>query len=363
MKKTWTVMVMVLATAFVFMACGPETAQPSESVEASPASMEEATPAEQAEATPENSTGASEEAAVASDDTLNSMNPETGEPWKIGFSAYGQSNEFAVIFGDAAKAKGEELGVTVDLLDAEYDVNQQLSQLETFITNDCDAIIMAPVDASAMDAGMEKIKEAGIPLICFNVGVEDTSYLDSFVGSDDVEVGELITKYACDAIGGEGGVVVIQGQLGMSAEVDRTTGIDNALAGYPNIKELARKDANWSREEGMSTMENWIQSFGDEIKAVIAENDEMALGAIQALETSGMLDDVVVVGVDGLADAITSIADGKLDCTYLQDGEGQGSTAVEVAVRILNGEAVDDRYDIPWAQITSENVADFEGRR
>ncbi|MGI6153206.1 MAG: substrate-binding domain-containing protein [Christensenellaceae bacterium] len=362
MKKALTVVVLALVLMFAFTACSQPAAAPEASADAAPPASEEA-PSESAEATPEASEEASEEAPAASGDELSGINPETGEPWKIGFSAYGQSNEFAVIFGDAARAKGEELGVTVDLLDAEYDVNKQLSQLETFITNSYDAIIMAPVDASSMDTAMEQIVDAGIPLICFNVNVEDTSYLDSFVGSDDVEVGEEITKYACDAIGGEGKVVVIQGQLGMSAEVDRTTGIDNALANYPNIEELARKDANWSREEGMSTMENWIQSFGGDIDAVIAENDEMALGAIQALEASGLADDVVVVGVDGLSDAITSIANGMLDCTYLQDGEGQGSMAVEVAVRILNGGTVDSTYMIPWAQITSENVADFEGRR
>ncbi|MGI6169994.1 MAG: substrate-binding domain-containing protein, partial [Christensenellales bacterium] len=289
----------------------------------------------------------------------NPINPETGEPWRIGVAHGASVSEYLAKLGASIKESADAAGVTLEFLDADYDVNTQISQIETLIANEVDIIILNPVDASAMQNPLESAAAKNIPVICVNTIVDDPSLTLAYVGSNDKEAGENIATYACEAIGGKGGVVILEGVLGMSSEVLRSEGIDNVLPNYPDVEVLARKSANWDRQEGMTTMENWAQSFGSDIKAVIAENDEMALGALQALEGAGV-NDVVVVGVDGLQDAILSIADGKMACTYLQDADGQGSECIRAALIYLNGGEMQDEYNVPWQKITTDNVADYQ---
>jgi len=360
MKKFVVVVALVMVAAFAMVACSSETPAESsapateESSSAAPAESESSeAPSESAEASP------SAEGS-ATGDLMNPTNPETGEPWVIGVAHMGRTSEYAAKLATSEEEAAAAAGVELQLLDADYDVNKQITDMETLIQNQVDMIILNPVDATAMGNALDSAQEAGIPVICVNTMVADADAekVLAYVGSNDVEAGNEITKYACEAIGGEGGVVILQGVIGMGSEFLRTQGIDEMLPSYPNVKELARKTANWDRQEGLTTMENWAQSFGEDIKAVIAENDEMALGAIQALESAG-ISDVVVVGVDGLQDAIQSIADGKMDCTFLQDADGQGQKCIEVCLNYLNGGEMEAEYNVPWQQITSENAAEY----
>jgi inositol transport system substrate-binding protein len=122
---------------------------------------------------------------------------------------------------------------------------------------------------------------------------------------------------------------------------------------------LANQTAEWDRAKGMSLMENWIQSYGDKINAVFAQNDEMAMGALLAIEQNGRKGKIVVVGVDAIADALQAVKDGRLDATVFQDAKGQGAAAVATAVKIMRHEAFEKQTMIPFQLVTRENVATF----
>ena len=166
-------------------------------------------------------------------------------------------------------------------------------------------------------------------------------------------------SWAAEKMGGKGNIVVMEGPTGSSGQVLRYQGIMNVLLDYPEIEMLAIQTANWSRAEGLDLMQNWIQAF-DGINAVISENDEMALGAIEALGADKA--NVFVTGVDGISDTLDSIKAGQQDMTMYQDTIGQGKLSVEMAVAYLNGDTIEKYYWIPYEIVTAENVQEYMDR-
>lgn len=276
----------------------------------------------------------------------------------IGMTLYSLKNEFTVRLANAATAKAEELGVEIKIYDGNYDPSTQINQIETMIADGVDGIVLNPQDAQALAAGVDKAVEANIPVVGVNTRVESDK-LTSYIGSQDVYAGELEMQNIADLLGGKGNIVIIEGPMGQSAQIERRQGIQNILDKYPDIKVLAEKTANWSRSEAMTIMENWLQAF-DQIDAVVGENDEMALGARQAIEAKGL--DTPCIGVDGITDALNAVETGSLAASIFQDGAGQASKAVEVLVNAIKGEAVEKEYWIDFEPVTKDNVAEFKKR-
>lgn len=166
-----------------------------------------------------------------------------------------------------------------------------------------------------------------------------------------------MVEYAISRLGEKFNCIVLEGAEGYSATVDRRVGIQNVLDAHPGITALDIKTANWTREGALELMENYIQDFGDKIDAVIAHNDEMALGAIQALESAGMLDKVVITGIDAIYDSCVAIKEGKMDYTVSQDAALEGSLAIDAAITLVKGEkpAIKENY-IKMVGVTKENV-------
>jgi inositol transport system substrate-binding protein len=162
--------------------------------------------------------------------------------------------------------------------------------------------------------------------------------------------------YIAERLGGKGNVVMIHGNLGQAAQIKRDKGAREVLAKYPDLKLLADQTASWDRAKAISLMENWIQSHGSNINAVFAQNDEMGMGAVLALEQAKMKDKVIVVSVDAIADALKAVKDGRLDATVFQDARGQGATAIETAVKIVRKEPYEKEVFIPFRLVTKENV-------
>ncbi len=276
----------------------------------------------------------------------------------VGMTLYSLKNEFTVRLSNAAKKKAEELGVELKIYDGNYDPNTQINQVETMISDGVDAIILNPQDAKACAVAVDKAAAANIPVIGVNTRV-DSDKLTSYVGSKDVYAGELEMQAIADKLGGKGNIVILDGPLGQSAQLERSQGIQNVLKKYPDIKVLAEKTANWSRSEAMTVMENWLQAF-DKIDAVVGENDEMALGARQAIEAKKL--DIPTIGVDGITDALNAVEKGTLIASIFQDGAGQGSKALEIAVAKAKGENIDKEYWIDFEPVTKDNVAEFKQR-
>jgi ABC-type sugar transport system substrate-binding protein len=279
---------------------------------------------------------------------------------KIGATYYSLQNEFTMRMDNAGKKYCEENGIEFLSYDGNYDAATQLGQVETMIADGCDAIILNPQDAIACAAAVELAHKAGIPVVGVNTMVE-SDLLTSYVGSQDVSAGEDIMNYMIKYLGKDAfNIVIIEGPMGQSAQLQRIEGITNVLAKYPNIKELARNTANWSRSEAMSLMETWISTFGDDIDAVIAENDEMALGAREAIVAAGK--DIPCIGIDGITDAVAAIQSGNMIASDFQNAEGQMTGAIEIAAKAVAGETVEKFYWIPFEMITPENAADYVGR-
>ncbi|MBF0706038.1 sugar ABC transporter substrate-binding protein [Alkalihalobacillus hwajinpoensis] len=278
---------------------------------------------------------------------------------KIGVSYQNLQNEFIINIQNALNDKAEELGIELIESDGQGKAEEQIAHIENFISQKVDAIILNPYDKFGTVPAVEKAVAADIPIIIVNSQVDNLEKATAFVGSDDVIAGELEMEYVAKKLGGEGNVAIIHGPNGNSAEIGRTEGNKNVLEQYPDINVVAEQTANWDRAQALSLVENWLQSH-DDISAIVAQNDEMALGAYNTVEAAGKEDEIIVVGIDAIPDALNSVGDGKLAATVFQDGYGQGEAAFEVAVKAARGEEVEDTTYIPFQLVTQENLDEFK---
>ena len=285
---------------------------------------------------------------------------EGAEGLNIGATYYTLQTEFCMRMDNAAQKWAEENGVKYKSYDGNNDAATQLSQVETMIADGVDAIILNPQDADACSACVDAADEAGNP----NIGVKKKGKKDkltAYVGSQDVSAGEDIMKYMIDYMKKDAfNIVVIEGPMGQSAQLQRMEGIENVLKDYPDIQILAKNTANWSRSEAMTLMETWITTYGDDIDAVVSENDEMALGAREAIEAQNM--DIPCIGIDGITDAVAAVESGKMIASDFQNAEGQITGALETAVKCVNNEDYEKELWIPFEMITPDNYKDYQSK-
>ena len=262
-------------------------------------------------------------------------------------------------------------GVDIQVEDAQNDVARQLDQINNFIASGVDAIIVNPVDTSATQAMSEAAASADVPLVYVNrqpVNLENLPDNQAFVGSDERESGTLETIEVCDLLAAAGkdpaDVYILMGQLSNQAAQQRTQDIFDVIESDKcavEINVIDQQTANWSRNEAQDLMTNWL-STGQPFDAVISNNDEMAIGAIQAMKAAGIsMDDVVVGGVDATRDALLAMAAGELDATVFQDAAGQGIGAIDTALSLAQGEDVDQVVYVPFQLVTPENMSEFTG--
>lgn len=276
----------------------------------------------------------------------------------IGASMLSLQSEFVVNVKDAMVAEAREKNVELIVSDAQRTADKQVQQIETFISQKVDAIILNPCEVEASSPAVEKAKAAGIPVV--NVNSETTAVPDGFVGSRDEESAAIAMEEIARLLKGKGNILMMEGYMGQAAQIKRSAGAENILSKYPDIKILTRQTAEWDRAKAMSLMENWIQSYGDKMNAVFAQNDEMGMGAVQALEQAKLKHKVVVVSIDAIADALQAVKDGRLDATVYQDAKGQGAGAVDMAIQLAKKEPVKKKeVFIPFQLVTKENVETF----
>lgn len=279
----------------------------------------------------------------------------------IGYAINNMNDTFQTYIVDAAKAKAEEYGYKIEIQDSQEDVVRQQDQVKAMIDKGVDALIVVPVDTSAMEPITNAALEAGIPLVYVNRNpfgdgeVPDGVY---YVGSQEIIAGQLQAEYLVELMGEEGGVAILMGILSNEGAVKRTEGNESVLSKYPGIQILAKESGNWQKDQGMSITENWITAYGDKLKAILSNNDEMAIGALNALEAAGR-NDVIVMGVDAIPDAVQLVAEGKLAATVLQDANGQGEGAVNVVHKVLKGEKTEKVTWIEFKLVTKENVEEY----
>ena len=259
-------------------------------------------------------------------------------------------------------------GVTLQVEDAQNDVGKQLNQIENFVASGVDAIVVNPVDTDATVAMTAAAQNAGIPLVYVNrqpVNLDSLPEKQAFVASDEKESGTLETQEVCRLLKEQGKTeakaVVLMGELSNQAARMRTQDIKDVLAtpdcGFITV--VQEQTANWSRTQATDLVSNWL-SAGTEFDAVISNNDEMAIGAIQALKAAGRdLGTVVVGGVDATQDALAAMKAGEMDVTVFQDAAGQGKGAVDTALKLARGEAVEQKVFVPFQLVTPANLDQF----
>lgn len=276
----------------------------------------------------------------------------------VGATMLSMQNEFIVNVHDEMKKKAQELGVELITVDAERSALKQIEQVESFIGQNVDAIIMNPCEVEASSPAVAKALAAKIPII--NVNSETSAKPSAFVGSDDVESAKIALRFLAQKLSGKGNILIMQGYMGQAAQIKREQGAREVLKKYPGLKLIAQQTAEWDRAQAMSLMENWIQSYGSQINAVFAHNDEMGLGAVKALQAAGMKSKVIVISIDAIPDAIQSVKKGELDATIFQNAQQQGSKTVETAVKLAKGQPYEQNTLIPFQLITKENIMKFQ---
>ncbi|WP_390901454.1 substrate-binding domain-containing protein [Serratia fonticola] len=301
-------------------------------------------------------------------------------PVKIAVLMYGMKAEFVQLMEKAAKEHPEVKNGNVQftVYDGRYDPMVQNNQAETAIQTKTDAIIINPMDYEANIDVVTMANKAKIPVVVTNARL-NTDQMTSEVVSDDVLGGYLEAKAVLQKMNCQGNVVIIEGPKGGSGEIQRGQGNDKAIAecGPGKIKVLERKTANWSRAEALPLMENWLQKHRGQINGVIAQNDEMALGAIEAIKGANLnVKDFAIAGVDGVSDAIRAVQAGEM-VSILQDAHAQMQGSIDVALRAVKGDSYQPqsdiwkqyagqmqwdngtakRYSVPWTVVTTENAA------
>ena len=274
----------------------------------------------------------------------------------IGFAISSFDNDFFVTLSDGAEAAAGEAGVELIVSDAGGDAATQASQVEDFITQEVDVILLNPVDSDAIVASVEAANEAGIPVITVDRGATGGEVV-SHIASDNVAGGTEAGEFLFEQIGGEGTVLELEGIPGTSAARDRGAGFQEALDAASGIERLAKQTANFARDEGLTVAQNLLQANPD-ADGLFAHNDDMALGAVEAAAAAGR-DDLVIVGFDAAPDALQAIKDGTMAGTIAQQPDLMGQLAVETAVKVANGEDVEASIPVEITLVTADNVDDF----
>ena len=289
---------------------------------------------------------------------------------KVGVSMARFDDNFLTVLrnGMIAQAKGMD-GVELQVEDAQNDVAKQLDQINNFIASGVDAIIVNPVDTSATQAMSDAAAKANVPLVYVNrqpINLATMPDNQAFVGSNETDSGTVETKQLCanwKAAGKtEVNVYAMEGQLSNQAAVQRTKDIHDVIGGPDcgvKVNIIDEQTANWDRNQAQDLMTNWL-STNKPFDGVISNNDEMAIGAIQAMKAAGIdMKSVVVGGVDATQDALAAMQAGDLDATVFQDAAGQGAGALDAALKLAKGEKVEHKVYVPFQLVTPANIDKF----
>lgn len=260
---------------------------------------------------------------------------------KIGVSISTLNNPFFVSVKDGIVKEAKKKGMETVVVDAQDDTSKQISGIEDLILKGVDVLVVNPTDSAAISSSVLSANEAGIPVITIDRSAEDGE-VATFIASDNVSGGEMAGTYIVEQLGEQANVVELEGVSGASATRERGKGFHTIADKQLNV--VTSQTAEFDRTKGLTVMENILQGNKD-VEAVFAHNDEMALGAIEAIQAAGK--DILVLGFDGTKDALDAVKEGKLDGTIAQQPALIGEEAVNAAVKILKGDKVEENISVP----------------
>ncbi len=332
--------VLVLAV-LLLAACAVPVAPAAPAGEAAADAEATAAPAAEGEAAGE------AEGEAAGDDTI-----------RVAYTVPTLDSAFFTTLGEGAAQAAEDFGVELTFVGANLDVATQVKQVEDFIVSGVDVLIIQGADSAGIVAALDAAEAAGIPVVTTG-DRPDGGLITTHIGFDNIESGVIGGEFIAEQLGGTGKVVELIGRLGTESGREKSEGFLQALSNYPDMELVASQPANFQRETAVSVMENIIQAQ-PEIDAVYAANDDMALGALQALKAAGRDEGVVIVGNDGIDDAIEAIRSGEMAATNATPPFRQGYMGVQVAYRIATGQPVPAEVVERNELITAENIDQAE---
>ena len=274
---------------------------------------------------------------------------------RIGLSVSTLNNPFFVSLRDSAQQAADDAGAELVVSDAQNDTAQQQDDVQNFISQQVSAILVNPVDSDAVVPAVEAANDAGIPVIALDRKASGGDVVAT-IASDNVQGGRMAGEELIRLVG-SGNVAQLEGIPGTDPARDRGQGFQEAIDTQSSVKVVASQTADFDRSEGLTVTENIMQANSD-IKGIFAQNDEMALGAVQALgDQAG--DDVKIAGFDGGEDALNAIQDGTMNATIAQQPDKMGSLGVETAISVINGESVEENIPVEVNLVTQDNVSEF----
>jgi ribose transport system substrate-binding protein len=298
--------------------------------------------------------------------TTNTGTAETGETsgkkWTIGFSQVTVAEPWRAVFNDQLKAEAaKHPEVTLNIQDANDSTETQVQQMEGFISQKVDAILVSPKESAGLTDVVAKAYDARIPVIVLDRNVEGDKYT-CFIGADNVEIGREAGKYAVQLLGGEGkakgNYAEVWGGFGTKPSADRSQGFHEVVDKEPGMKLVGQKtDCDWKLERAQNYMEG-VLKLNPQIDLVYGHNDPMALGARQAAEAVGRADKIKFLGIDALPkEGVKAVKDGELSATFLYPTPGV--EGLRQALKVLNGESVEKKITLKTATITKENADQY----
>jgi ribose transport system substrate-binding protein len=276
---------------------------------------------------------------------------------RIGLTLSTLGNPFFVTPQEGAQGAADEAGAELIVADAQDDAQTQADDIQNFITQQVDVIVINPVDSAAIVPSVEAANQAEIPVVTVDRASEGGE-VTAHIASDNVQGGRMAGEYLFEQIGGEGTVAQLEGIAGTSAAIDRGQGFQEALDAATGVELVATQTANFDRDEGFTVAQNIFQANPD-LAGLFAQNDEMALGAVEAAREAGTLEDLVIVGFDAIDDALAAIQDDDMEGTIAQQPSEMGRLSVEAAADIAAGEEVEEETLIEVLLVTPDNVEEF----
>lgn len=296
------------------------------------------------------------------------LSPMAAQAEKIGVTMFDYNDTFRTLLRNGVDTAAKKAGVAVQFEDAKQDVGTQLSQIQNFISQKVDAIIVQPVDTDATSKITKLAADAKIPLIYINMRPSDFDKLPAsaaVVASDELFGGTVQAQAVCKALGGKGNALILMGNLIHEAARLRTQAVETAFksdAACSGMKVIDKREGKWSRTDAQDITTNWLTS-GVKFDTIIANNDEMALGAINALKAAKRWDGkVVVAGIDATRDAMASMKAGELKVTVFQNATAQGAGSVDAALKLIKKQKVDKFVNVPFELVTPDNMGQYASK-
>ncbi|AAK79319.1 inositol transport system substrate-binding protein [Clostridium acetobutylicum] len=283
--------------------------------------------------------------------------------YRIGLSIPASDDVFRNKIINAMENEAKNLPDTdLVVVNAKGDPARQKSQISNLVAQKCNAILVLPVDTLLSSDYTQIANDSGIPIISVNNFLKNQDDAAAYVGSDSITSGIMEAEYAVKQLNGKGNVVILKGEPNHETAIKRTEGFKQVLQNYPEIKIIDEQYGDWKRTLGMQITENWIKN-GTKFDAILANNDEMAIGAIMALKENNLINNVFVGGIDATPDALKLLKEGSLKVTVFQNAAGQGSEAIKAAYKLVKGEKINKKIFVPYELVVPNDADKYLGKQ